>query len=90
MRNIPWKLYLGVLGFLAILAALPLLAGNMGCGGGSSENTCSLDFSDSSTQEICDQQASQAGCDIPAQWSATTQFCSGVNCTVGCPSNHVN
>lgn len=88
MRNLPWKFYLGVFGFLAILAAVPLVIGNMGCGSGG-ENTCSLEFSDSSTQEICDQQASAAGCDVPAQWSATTQFCSGVNCTVGCP-DHVD
>lgn len=52
-----------------------------GCGGTGGTQTCNLDFLDSSTQEICDNQAAPFGCDIPANWSAATQFCEGINCT---------
>lgn len=71
-RNLSWK--------MGVLSLFVLAIGVAGCGSGGT--TCSYDFLDSSTQEICDNQAAPFGCDIPAQWSAATQFCTGVNCTV--------
>lgn len=67
------------------MALFSLLAvfGIAGCGG---VTTCDLDFADVNSQELCDAQAAPFGCDIPAAWSAATQFCSGVNCTSGCPT----
>lgn len=72
-----WKSSL--IGLALLVFALGI--GMSGCGG---TTTCSLDFLDSSTQEICDNQAAAAGCDTPAEWSALTQFCTGHNCT-DCP-----